>query len=47
VRQTEVLVARLQKGGTARAAGAPLVHDANVVDVENKLRGTLRQPRCD
>ncbi len=40
VRQTEVLVARLQ----ARAAGqpsqpaAPLVHDANVTDVENKLR---------
>jgi ParB family chromosome partitioning protein len=40
VRQTEALVTRLQ----ARAAGlspqpaAPLVHDANVVDVENKLR---------
>ena len=40
VRQTESLVARLQ----ARAAGqspppaGPLVHDANVTDVENKLR---------
>ena len=40
VRQTEALVARLQ----ARAAGKPggvaaaLVHDANVVELENKLR---------
>ncbi|MDB6066002.1 MAG: ParB-like partition protein [Pedosphaera sp.] len=40
VRQTETLVARLQAGGTTKAPGSitPLVHDANVVDVENKLR---------
>ena len=40
VRQTEALVARLQTGGTAKAPGAatPLVHDANVTDVENRLR---------
>jgi ParB family chromosome partitioning protein len=40
VRQTETLVARLQARGTAKAPGSitPLVHDANVVDVENKLR---------
>jgi ParB family transcriptional regulator, chromosome partitioning protein len=40
VRQTETLVARLQAGGTPKAPGSitPLVHDANVVDVENKLR---------
>ena len=40
VRQTETLVARLQAGGTSKASGSvtPLVHDANVVEVENKLR---------
>ena len=34
------LVARLQTGATAKTPGAatPLVHDANVVDVENRLR---------
>ena len=39
VRQTEALVARLQSPG-AKASGAakPLVHDANVADLENKLR---------
>ena len=40
VRQTEALVARLQARGTTKPAGAttPLVHDANVVEVENRLR---------
>ncbi len=40
VRQTEALVARLQARGTGKAPGvaAPLVHDANVADVENRLR---------
>jgi ParB family transcriptional regulator, chromosome partitioning protein len=41
VRQTETLVAKLQARGTgAKTPGAakPLVHDANVADVENRLR---------
>ena len=41
VRQTEALVTRLQARGTAaKAPGTitPLVHDANVVDLENRLR---------
>ncbi len=41
VRQTEALVARLQARGTAAknpAAAGPLVHDANVADIENRLR---------
>jgi ParB family chromosome partitioning protein len=39
VRQTETLVARLQTPSTAKASGGgPLVSDANVVDVENRLR---------
>ena len=41
VRQTEALVARLQARATApKSPGAvtPLVHDANVVDLENRLR---------
>jgi ParB family chromosome partitioning protein len=41
VRQTEALVTRLQThGATPKSPGAaaPLVHDANVADVENKLR---------
>ena len=40
VRQTEALVARLQAraAGTPAHPAAPLVHDANVTDVENKLR---------
>ncbi|HTA28867.1 MAG TPA: ParB/RepB/Spo0J family partition protein [Candidatus Cybelea sp.] len=40
VRQTEALVTRLQTHGTtgkAPAAG-PLVHDANITDLENRLR---------
>jgi ParB family chromosome partitioning protein len=40
VRQTEALVTRLQtptKAGKATSAG-PLVHDANITDVENRLR---------
>lgn len=43
VRQTEALVTRLQARaeGKAAAPGAPLVHDANVTDVENKLRERL------
>lgn len=41
VRQTEVLVSRIQSGGpSAKPAGAvtPLATDANVVDLENRLR---------
>ena len=40
VRQTETLVTRLQTRGTAgKASGAgPLVHDANITDLENRLR---------
>ena len=40
VRQTEALVARLQARETAlKSPGhAPLVHDANVIDLENRLR---------
>jgi ParB family transcriptional regulator, chromosome partitioning protein len=37
VRQTEVLVARLQSPGVAKGKPA-LVHDANLTDLENKLR---------
>ena len=41
VRQTEALVARLQARGLgvkAPGTNGPLVHDANVVELENKLR---------
>jgi ParB family chromosome partitioning protein len=40
VRQTEALVTRLQtRGVTGKVPGSgPLVHDANVVELENKLR---------
>ncbi len=41
VRQTEALVARVQaRGSTAKAPGSntPLVHDANVAELENRLR---------
>ncbi len=39
VRQTEALVARLQTRGTRPPeAATPLVHEANVVDLENRLR---------
>jgi len=41
VRQTEALVARVQARGTAaKAPGSitPLIHDANVADLENRLR---------
>jgi ParB family chromosome partitioning protein len=40
VRQTEVLVARLQTRGTIpkTPTGAVLAHDANVTDLENRLR---------
>jgi ParB family chromosome partitioning protein len=40
VRQTEALVARLQARAAGKPAGvaAALVHDANVVELENKLR---------
>lgn len=40
VRQTEALVSRLQSpGATGKGAAArPLVHDANVTDLENRLR---------
>ncbi len=41
VRQTEAMVARLQAGGTSGKTPdrpAPLVHDANVVELENQLR---------
>jgi ParB family transcriptional regulator, chromosome partitioning protein len=41
VRQTEALVARLQAGGTASktpGVGKSLAHDANLVDLENRLR---------
>jgi ParB family transcriptional regulator, chromosome partitioning protein len=40
VRQTEALVARLQARATGKPAGvaAVLMHDANVVELENKLR---------
>lgn len=43
VRQTETLVARLLARGTSQptATITPLVHDANVVDVENRLRERL------
>jgi len=44
VRQTEALVSRLQTRGTgAKTPGAavPLVHDANVADLENRLRERL------
>lgn len=44
VRQTEVLVARLQappEEGKTNGAKVPLVHDANVAEVENKLREKL------
>jgi len=39
VRQTETLVTRLQtRGTTGKNPTGPLVHDANIVDVENRLR---------
>jgi ParB family chromosome partitioning protein len=39
VRQTEALVARFQTGGTAnKKPAAPLVHDANLAELENRLR---------
>src|ERR1700722_14971904 len=41
VRQTEALVARVQARGTTAKTpgnGTPLVHDANVADLENRLR---------
>jgi ParB family chromosome partitioning protein len=41
VRQTETLVTRLQAGGAAAktpGVKAPLLHDANVADLENRLR---------
>ncbi len=41
VRQTETLVARLQANATtpkSPGAATPLVHDANLVDLENRLR---------
>jgi ParB family chromosome partitioning protein len=41
VRQTEAMVARLQAAGiTAKTPGAkmPLVHDANITELENQLR---------
>jgi len=39
VRQTETLVARLQSpAAPGAAAKAPLMHDANVADLENRLR---------
>lgn len=39
VRQTEVLVTRLQTPAKpGKASGGPLVHDANITDVENRLR---------
>ena len=43
VRQTETLVARIQSGPPAKPAGTitPLATDANVVDLENKLRERL------
>ena len=43
VRQTETLVARIQNGPPVRPAGAitPLATDANVVELENKLRERL------
>jgi len=42
VRQTESLVARIQAGPVAKKSGAtPLVHDANVADMENRLREIL------
>ena len=41
VRQTEALVARLQTGLPAKKPGAPLVHDANVADIEGRLRERL------
>lgn len=43
VRQTEALVARLQSGATAKKSGStgPLVNDANVTDLENRLRERL------
>lgn len=42
VRQTEALVARLQNGPVLKKKGAtPLTTDANVIDLENKLRERL------
>src|SRR6202012_2241797 len=40
VRQTEALVTKLQARGTTPKASAagPLVHDANLVELENRLR---------
>jgi ParB family chromosome partitioning protein len=40
VRQTEALIAKLQNPAAAKSPGtaAPLVHDANVADLENRLR---------
>jgi ParB family chromosome partitioning protein len=39
VRQTEALVARLQsRGAKPPGAAAPLVHDANITELENRLR---------
>src|SRR5579884_4255856 len=40
VRQTETLVARLQAGPVPKKT-TPLVHDANVIDLENRLRERL------
>jgi ParB family transcriptional regulator, chromosome partitioning protein len=42
VRQTETLVARIQAGPAAgKKTATPLVHDANVADIENQLRERL------
>jgi ParB family chromosome partitioning protein len=38
VRQTEALVTRLQSPTKAGKPAGPLVHDANIVEVENRLR---------
>src|SRR5439155_1236793 len=40
VRQTEILVAKLQNPSASSTPGTatPLVHDANVADLENRLR---------
>jgi ParB family chromosome partitioning protein len=43
VRQTEALVSRIQAGPAAgkKSGSGPLVHDANVADIENQLRERL------
>jgi ParB family chromosome partitioning protein len=43
VRQTEALVARIQSAPTTgkKSGTSPLVHDANVADIENKIRERL------